>query len=775
MATPSLDGTHSLSQTFTTTRPCLSQIELLPAVYAASGTGLIKWVLIAVDGDATIAEATVDSASIVANQPLVLSFPVQGDSAGRAYRLELEGANGVQIGFWRTSFDSLGAGELVVDGGPPTGDLHLITRSHFTASALLQQTLSSWLPRLGLVLPLMLLLVVPGQLLSRILRVKSEDPLLRWSIAIALSLAVVPVILLWTSLLSLRWQRGSCLIVYALLALLVLAPSVRTRFAGLRELLHYEHRHVAGVLALILLATLLLRLLQIRSLALPAWVDSPQHVLITQLVADLGAVPSSYQPLLPVDNFYYHYGFHSVTAAFAWLSGLTIPDAMLVLGQIISVVTCLGVYAFGAYLFRSRLAGVVGALLTGLVSYLPAYYVSWGRYTQLAGMALMPVAATCAIEWLRSGKHDSRLLILAALLNAGLFLTHARVAVFGVCLLTAYLVVESIARLHSRSELPVKLLWTRAAGLLACCVFLCLPWLIRLARALPAAAESSSSNLADAAYNAFPMGLLLIRNNRQLFVIAAVGVLLGLRRFRREVGTILLACVLVALTVNPTWIGLPGTNLVNNASAVISLFLPLALLGGLAFSELPVQWPFLLANVWSGYSRRKQQVLFIRRILLIALALWAVSTAWGMVSVINPDTVLASPADLRAMQWIQSSVPADSLFLINTRYWQLDMYVGTDGGYWIQPLTGRRTLLPTLPYIFGDADYVQHTADLARAVATVKDVDSPEFLQLLRQERVTHVYIGARGGPLQPQMLLASRNYQVIYEAGPVWIFRVLY
>jgi hypothetical protein len=486
-------------------------------------------------------------------------------------------------------------------------------------------------------------------------------------------------------------------------------------------------------------------------------------------------VPASYEPLLPVRDFYYHFGFHAVTAVFAWLSGLAIPDAMLLLGQVISVLCSLSAYAFAARLFRSRLPGIVAALLSGLVSYLPAYYVSWGRYTQLSGMALLPVAVVCGIEWLSSKSRNLRLLFLAAFLNAGLFLTHARVAVFGVCVLASYLLIESIARFHSGPRSSLSVLWLRAAGLLTSSLLLCLPWLIRLARALPAAVSGSASSAADTAYNAMPLGLLLVRNNKLLFVIAALGVLLGWRRFRREVGTILVACVLVVVVVNPAWLRLPGTNLVNNASAVISLFLPLSVLGGLAVSELSVRICELLVNAWPGESTLKRREFVVRCALLVTLAIYSLVSAWGMVSVVNPDTVLATTIDVRAIQWIRTATPADSLFLINTRYWQLDMYVGTDGGYWIQPLSGRRTLLPTLPYIFGQADYVQHTTDLARTVAEAKDVDCPEFLELVRRERVTHVYVGAKGGSLQPQMFLASSNYRAVYESGAVWIFEVLY
>jgi len=60
-------------------------------------------------------------------------------------------------------------------------------------------------------------------------------------------------------------------------------------------------------------------------------------------------------------------------------------------------------------------------------------------------------------------------------------------------------------------------------------------------------------------------------------------------------------------------------------------------------------------------------------------------------------------------------------------------------------------------------------------VAEAQDVDSPEFLELLHREGVTHVYVGAKGGALQPQLFLASPNYRTIYESGAVWIFEVLH
>ena len=42
-------------------------------------------------------------------------------------------------------------------------------------------------------------------------------------------------------------------------------------------------------------------------------------------------------------------------------------------------------------------AGVWAALIVGFASNLPAYFVNWGRYTQLTGQVVMLVALVCWI------------------------------------------------------------------------------------------------------------------------------------------------------------------------------------------------------------------------------------------------------------------------------------------------------------------------------------------------------------------------------------------
>jgi hypothetical protein len=774
LATPPLDGTHTVLQSFTSQHPYLSEIELLPAVYESSSEGAITWQLTADDAQ-VLAEQTIETELISANVPLVLTFPTQLDSSGKQYHLLLEGTEGTEVGFWQTGYNSLDEGELRTDSSPSPGDLHIITRCRYSPAALLLQVLERWIPQLWLLLPLVLLLLIPGHLIQRALVPAMSDPFSDLAMRFAVSLAVVPVVLLWSSVLGVRWKRTSCLVTFALLALWAILCSARTGFRGLRSWTGAENRIPTIALSAAFLVILVLRLVQVRSLALPAWVDSPQHVLITRLLMSQGAVPSSYEPVLPVVRFFYHFGFHANTALFSWLSGLEIAEAMLVLGQVIGALCALGAYALTVHLTSSRAAGIAAAILVGLVSYLPAYYVSWGRYTQLAGMTVLPATIVMSTMWLTSERRHPGHLLLAGLLQAGLFLIHARVSVFAACFLAAFLLTESAVLLHTRTYKAVWQQLGRMASLVCFSLILSAPWLVRLATALVSSTQEAASWAGDPGYNAMPSGLLFIRNNRQLFVLAALGILAGLRRSPRSIAIVLLACALVWAVVNPGWAGVSSTNLLNNASAVISMFLPLSILGGLAFSWAWEHPPRLLLRNGSHAEAVRRKVCIAARLALIAIFVgYALYSGWGMVSVINPDTVLATSQDVAAMEWVRSSTPANAVFLINTRYWQLGMYVGTDGGYWIQPLTGRSTLLPTLPYVQGSPDYVRRISDLARFVAETKDVNSAQFLELLEQQGVTHVYLGSRGGPLEPEMFLSSANYRAVYESGAVWIFEVV-
>ncbi len=785
-ATPPLDGTYTLVQSFVSQHPNLYEVELLPAVYETPGQGTLTLSLSAsVPGERReVATQTIDVAQIQHNSPLRFAFSPQRDSASRAYELQIVGSPAVRVGFWHSSANAYGDGELRLDGIDGGGDLHFRTHCHYDALDLLREAGAVWGRLSGTKgaaliagIAAIVVLLVPGYLVWHALDLAEPDqPIINLGMSLAISLALVPVALQWSTVVGLRWGRGIVAVAYLLTALGALLRLVRTRFVDLSPWRAGQNRVVVIVVLGLLILTIVQRFIHVRDLVLPAWVDSPQHTLISELVALHGAVPQSYEPLLSADNFIFHFGFHADTAVFHWLSGLPIPQAILLLGQLLNGASTVMAYVFAWRLTGRRVAAVVAALVTGLVSYMPAYYVSWGRYTLLTGMLLLPAGTALAVSWTQAEHRDDRLLVLAAALQAGTFLTHARVAVFGACFLLAYLLCETIAHWrHGQSSANLEL-WGRIGALGVLALSLSGPWIVQLVVTVRSVLHATGRTLhGDPSYNAVPRALLFVAHNRELMGLAAVGALWGLLRGRRETLWVVTWCALVGLVVNPGVLGLSTSSLLNNATAIIALFLPLSVLAGQAVAALWdagssfMSW---LANRL-GFGRGGGAMASMHVMLSMLLLVTGIWGAWGMVSIVNPVTVLATAEDLQAMEWIRANTASDAVFLINARLWQLGTYTGTDGGYWIRRLTGRGTLLPELPYVYGTPQAVRHINEMAQVVSEIEDASDHRLRGILAEEQVTHVYLGAKGGPLNPQMFVDSAGFRPVYNTGAVWIFEV--
>ncbi len=544
----------------------------------------------------------------------------------------------------------------------------------------------------------------------------------------------------------------------------------------------------APLLLLILGLSAWTRWLHIRPLVLPAWVDSVHHVMIVRLLLEHRGLPATYEPFIPEGRFFYHWGYHALVALVAWLldqrDAFQVARLVLVLGQVLNALTPLPVYLAGRELFSSRRAGLHAATLAALVSWMPAYYVSWGRYTHLLGTLILPFFAISL--WRLAQRPSRRRWLLTVLWGVVLFLVHVRVAFFG---LTLALVLAG--------WLAVRRAW-RALGYWvtagAATAFLLSPWIwyiLRVPTVYRIATMPPSSNKAWAAYNTVPWGLVWVPHNRELLALATGGLsgvlgwgeappelraasvawLVGVlvlawkkprtaRRYAFPIlGVLLPWCLVTALLVNLEDVGLFPLRFVNNGAAVITLFLPLSLgaAGWVAFVTgvlVPRQW------------QRP-----VTALLVVTVGAWG---AWSMRSVVNPVTVLAEPADVQAMRWIRDMVPPDAVFAVNAWRWQGNTYAGQDGGYWIQVLTDRRTILPPALYsVAAPRETVRRINALLEVWSQSDSLDDPRLRDMLRARGVTHIYIGAKGGHMRPEKLLGRPYVRLIYENSGVYIFEL--
>lgn len=526
------------------------------------------------------------------------------------------------------------------------------------------------------------------------------------------------------------------------------------KFYQKQELLRYL------MLAMMFLVVLLWRFYQIRDVVLPLWVDSVHHVQIVKLILENGGLPDSFEPFMPVP-FFYHYAFHVLAAAYSVIARVSNQDAVLFLGQVINAGIALAVYRLGVALWRDWRRATISAILVAFVTQMPAYYVTWGRYTLLTGMLLLPLSMALALDIYNKGANRYRVVTLA-LLIAGILLSHY----FAAGLLALFLLILGARALISGIKNKEQFGWETWFPLLLASfagLLLASPWLFRMweyanagVKLVPIPPSMEAINrLYFPEYLDYLWRLVGPDRNHALLFIALPGLMVALFRSRtRAFGIWTLILCIISLPV--------GVYLApfRPDHAVIILFLPTAML----IAEL-----FVSLIDWFPVDRFEQVKTVIVLIIFAALVGWGI---WETRSVINSSTILATGSDLEAIEWIDSNLSMEARFLINVTYWQYGSFRGVDGGWWITPLINRISSLPSGLYGMGDQDYVDQVNTIATQLSTMAGC-SQEFWELVREERFTYVYLTQGKGSIQPDQLVICPGIELIYERQGVYLFRI--
>lgn len=607
------------------------------------------------------------------------------------------------------------------------------------------------------------------------------------ALAVALSLSLSPIVWILATWLSFRLTATVvsiglliALVIDAALIIALIARIVQRRPTSTERRNSWWWRLPVVALIAIVVVGLIARLVAVQHLAYPVWVDSPHHDLVAQLLAEAGRVPEDYGTLMPVSAFTYHFGFHTLAVAYAWLTGLERSDAILLLGQVLNALMPLSAYAFALWTTRRSWVAVGAAAIVGLVSLFPGYYVSWGRYTQLTGLVILgPLLGLLAASsdhpgWDRRAAGQS---VWIGVLAAGLVYAHYRVLAFALTFALALIVVSR--------RLPWRI-WLASSGI---ALVLTGPWLWRLVQVWIAPRLSDpGSYLAAVGYNDFPWQYFNGNLERAWWALAAVGVLVGLVRRERAIWLVAVWTALTSAILN-----VPGAGswVVNNNSWAISVFLPGSVAAGYALEQLGR----LCGWLWQKGARESQpadafelppppeRTLLSRfgRPLAVGTATVLaalVTTGLGLgipaqASIVNSRTTLALPADRVAMAWLRDTLPADSVVVVNSWYWQDGLWSASDGGIWIWTQAGLRTTTPPADYYY-DPVWARQINDWNARWAKVEDMGSPEALALLREAGATHLYLGAVPGRVTPEMLAAAPDvYKPLYDRDGVHVYAI--
>jgi len=749
------------------------------------------------------------------------------------------------------------------------------------------------------------------------------DPAQRLADAVGLSTALTALAALGTFVFGVQLAGWMVAGIYVLLAGLAAAGWARRltrRRSGSRQNGRPGKVSLPALLPLLITLSLLLiitawRLSQAASLVLPAWVDSVHHVLIVRVFLEQGALPASLQPYIPVP-FYYHFGFHAVGAVFSFLTRLEPDQAVLILGQVINAAICLSVYRLGRSFWKDPLRPLGAALLVAFFAHMPAYYLTWGRYTLLAGLLLMPVAMAQAVE-MRNGPVRKEAVLRLAVLTGGLLLTHYLAAILLALFLGVLAAEQGILLLRKKIQIrrsngleagrlqggtgelrPVWMAWVAGGGL---GLLLALPWLWRIWHFNSLSFQVNLVDSPDQVYFQDYINYLWYlsgpKRNYLLIALGALGGLLALvsnpggtaivpprkhlpsfhwppHWFSRSTGSshdldappthpetrpgagLSADPVEVAFSPVPAGILEPGPYQASSpgpaertvpvvegsASAVplptrpeapsypaapagaatvtranrptgglgpllawtllvVLLTVPYGVaLGPFRPDHMAIVWflPFSLfashllvsacQALWKvsrggqsrgergsgGWSHPSQAGLPVLGLAGTALV-WGLLLFWGgrdTLSIVNPSTLLVDAADRAALEWIEANTPADSHFWINVVGWQGPIYRGVDGGWWIQPITGRSTALPAVLYSTGTSEYLAQITGWAEQASQVKGC-SAELYASLRSSGSTHIYLHAGRGSLQPAALEGCIGLERVYESEGVAIYEV--
>jgi hypothetical protein len=624
---------------------------------------------------------------------------------------------------------------------------------------------------------LALLAWLPGASLSR--RAFRRDPLSTLADAAALSIALSALAGLWLFIARIQLSAAFVAAIYAL-CFFMLISAVVWRGVRLPAWSRLLGQLVYGASAAAFIAALAAwRLYQARGIPLPPWVDPVHHTLIVRIIYESGGITPDFSSYIEAP-FYYHFGFHLITALFAFWTRLPAHEAVLWFGQVVNAAVALSVYR-AAYSFASALpgqdgngavyrqaaaVGLTAAVLVGFVFQMPAYYFTWGRYTLLAGLILLgPALAAVREAWSEPERTDAWLRL--ALLLAAMSLTHYFAVILTglfILLLFAWGIIQAVRQPERRLVLVRLVIWCVLGFLVVS------PWLwhviqphmqsvaIRIVSPFEQGEAGANSGMSYLRYIFFLIGP---RHNHILMLMAGAGLMFALLRSHLRLFAVW-SLLLVFLSL--PW-GIRFELFRPDYFAIV-LFFPAAVV----LADLLVSASVSVGSLIRAQAPWPDRVSYT--ILVFVIALFAV---WGLRetrNIVNPVTVLATHADVAALEWVEENTPSSARFFINSTPWMGGHSRGVDGGYWLVPYTGRSSLLPPVWFVWGETEYVQKTFDWVARSTKIQGCN-PDFWNLVRDASLTHIYLRQGSGNLQPEMLKDCPRLDLRYQQDGVFIYEI--
>lgn len=486
--------------------------------------------------------------------------------------------------------------------------------------------------------------------------------------------------------------------------------------------------------------------------------DSYHHTLISQLIYNNGGLPNNYQPANDeVISFSYHYGYHATMAALMWLSGWGSRLMVLASGPLLIMFVALGIGLFTEELTNQPSAGTIAGIFTGLICVFPVYFLNWGRYSQLAALAVVPVFFSLIVNYYNeySSHIDTGKIAYLAFLATGITLLHYRVTIMvAIAVITSLFFIKNDNIYNLKKNIKFLIPMTIAVIL---ALFFISPWLwlVYESHKFGFSFHLAEPNATYYSIQRLGVDVLEYPTNKIVLVIISAGLVFGFYKQKWFVHWLTIWTCVMILVSGPKFL----SSSMDTISVVISLFVPAAIITGWFINEL--------INKFS--HRFRSSLIFLMLVFLV----------WSGSAVPNKNLTgqsFVTLEDLGAAEWIKANVPPNAYFMVNTYQFGFsdNFVIGIDAGYWLPLLAQRRVV--TLPMVsdierFKDQNGNQNLLDLNNLHG---ELTTSEAISLMSNLGITHVYIGQRQGPIKKDRLLSSDHYKLIYSDDGVSIFEFL-
>ncbi len=538
-------------------------------------------------------------------------------------------------------------------------------------------------------------------------------------------------------------------------------------------------------LIIILLLIFFSRFWAVRELDQPMWNDSLHHTEITQLILDNQGLFSSWLPYAAYKTFSMHYGFPFGAALLAWITGVGSGLSVLYLGQILNIFAPLALFPLALRLTHgNRMSGVIAVLVAGLLSPMPAYYINWGRYAQLGGQVILPVAMWMLWSVIGDVSTDHATkpwqqlpwvkIIITGGVIAGMILFEYRMIFIIITFVIALAIGQLI--LNSKANIRKWLVELWSLGLVGFfTILLFLPWGLRLQ-------QGNLMNLAEFSPKVTPLIDLVAKDYQTwlnirfyiplgLVIFSLLGLIWAIIKRDWTTASIGLWVMGMSALYLLTLVHIPWVQYVQSFAVLISLYIPVALFIAYLLSDL---------SRWLSSWKHGKTIIFG------VIILCGIIGAWKQRDIADPSTYeFVTRPDSQAMGWISEQTSTSARFLIEGMHenWITNV-IGTDGGWWIPLIANRENTIPPQYALANEAP-----VDPGYSLRVVKleaqlektSVASQEAIKLLCDYGITHIYIGQKqgsvGNPIKPLFtpteLESNVEFKLIYHQDRVYIFSV--